>query len=560
MDARVRRPIVLSGVAAFLVTTVLAQAPPGQAPARDNTTPQTGTARVRGRVTTSEGAPLRRAQVRLSGAGLSETRVIASDADGRYEIRDLPAGRFTLTASKGGYLTLSFGQRRPVEPGQPLEIANGQLLDDIDFHLPVGGVIVVRVIDDLGDPFSGAEVEVRQYRYAQGLRTLSRVVGGSGSPFPETTDDVGEVRVYGLPPGEYYVAALVRVPVTVGPSDRRLSYAETYYPGTSVLADAQRVVVGIAKEVSVTFPLLATRTALIAGVVRRSDGSHPGQSSVRLVEYYGGTSVRSMGANSGPIQPDGTFRIPSVLPGDYHLETDSLRNSPNAEHASVPLKVRGEDVTNLSITTARFGEIRGRITFDVDGPQGLAPPNVMLRAHDAMATVLSAGANVRADWTFDIPALTGSRLLRLSPAMQGWYLKSVLVDARDMVDTPIDVTGGAVVSNVEVMLTRRQAEATGTAVGGDGKPVAEYAAIVFHEDPARWTPQSRFIATARSDQQGAFRIRGLPSGRYLAVAVEYLETGSERDPELLNRLRDVAQPVVLTEGESTTMKLGLGSY
>jgi hypothetical protein len=129
-----------------------------------------------------------------------------------------------------------------------------------------------------------------------------------------------------------------------------------------------------------------------------------------------------------------------------------------------------------------------------------------------------------------------------------------------MIDSPIDVAGGAVVSNVEVMLTHKQAEATGTAVGADGKPVTDYAAIVFHEDPARWTPQSRFVATARSDQQGAFRIRGLPSGRYLAVAVEYLETGSERDPELLNRLRDAAQPVVLTEGESASLNLRFGSY
>ena len=33
-----------------------------------------------------------------------------------------------------------------------------------------------------------------------------------------------------------------------------------------------------------------------------------------------------------------------------------------------------------------------------------------------------------------------------------------------------------------------------------------------------------------------FRIAGLPDGKHLAAAVEHLEPGTERDPELLGRL------------------------
>jgi hypothetical protein len=55
--------------------------------------------------------------------------------------------------------------------------------------------------------------------------------------------------------------------------------------------------------------------------------------------------------------------------------------------------------------------------------------------------------------------------------------------------------------------------------------------------------------------QGVFKINGLPPGRYLAAAIDYLEAGAARDPAVLERLRSAAVPVTLGEGESTTIAL-----
>ena len=104
---------------------------------RDNQAPQTGTARLRGRVVGGEsGQALRRAIVRLQGQEFREGRVASTDEDGRWEIKDLPAGRYNLTASKGGYVQLNYGQRRPFERGRPLELADGQTLENVNFNLP----------------------------------------------------------------------------------------------------------------------------------------------------------------------------------------------------------------------------------------------------------------------------------------------------------------------------------------------------------------------------------------------------------------------------------------
>src|SRR5207244_5579746 len=109
--------------------TVPPGTPPPQMPARDN--PQrSGTARFRGHVFAADnGQPLRRAQVRATSPELRENRMATTDTNGAYELKDLPAGRYNLNASKGSFVNLSYGQLRPFEPGKPIEILDGQTIE-----------------------------------------------------------------------------------------------------------------------------------------------------------------------------------------------------------------------------------------------------------------------------------------------------------------------------------------------------------------------------------------------------------------------------------------------
>ena len=61
--------------------------------------------------------------------------------------------------------------------------------------------------------------------------------------------------------------------------------------------------------------------------------------------------------------------------------------------------------------------------------------------------------------------------------------------------------------------------------------------------------------TARPDQQGRFEVKGLPPGNYLALAVDYLEEGQERDPEFLQDMRPSGTSFALGEGERKTLAL-----
>src|SRR5437764_1330609 len=82
---------------------------------------------------------VRRAQVRISSPDIG-TKTALTDAQGRYEFRDLPAGRFNVSVSKSGFVTMQFGQNRPYEPGRPIELVDGQVMNKADVALPRGSV------------------------------------------------------------------------------------------------------------------------------------------------------------------------------------------------------------------------------------------------------------------------------------------------------------------------------------------------------------------------------------------------------------------------------------
>ena len=58
-----------------------------------------GTAVIRGVVTSDAGAPVRRAQVRANVSGMPGARVTSTDAQGRFVLRVLAAGRWSVSAS-----------------------------------------------------------------------------------------------------------------------------------------------------------------------------------------------------------------------------------------------------------------------------------------------------------------------------------------------------------------------------------------------------------------------------------------------------------------------------
>ena len=152
---------------------------------------RTGVSVIRGRIVRAGGAPLPRVVVRIVGQVGRVARAATTDADGRYEIKDLAADSYTVTASRPGYVTIEYGQRRAFERGTLVKLGEGEILDKVDITLPRPSAIVGRVTDENGDAVDGTTVQVFQQQFLAGRRRLMRVAGVGGG----RTDDLGRYRV-----------------------------------------------------------------------------------------------------------------------------------------------------------------------------------------------------------------------------------------------------------------------------------------------------------------------------------------------------------------------------
>ena len=529
---------------------------PQGAPPRDNHQKPASSV-IRGRVFASDtGQPLRKAVVRANAPDLREGRMATTDEQGRYEMKELPGGRYTLNASKGSYVSLSYGQTRPFEAGKPLEILDGQTVEKVDFSLPRGAIITGRVVDEYGEPV--ADVQVMPMRSMNQGGRRRTVPSGRAS----MTNDIGEFRIFGLPPGQYYISATLRnFAMMNAQTDDRSGYAPTYFPGTPNVAEAQRLTVAVGQSLTdINIALMPTRTARVSGTVLDSQGRPMAAGFVMVMQRNGGMGFMTM--PGGQIQPDGTFTINSLAPGEYTLRASTQGGFNDvAEVASVPITVSGADMTGVRLAAAKPSPLSGRIVFsDSVAAASLRPamlrPFLTPKNPEESGPMMGGGPpKVNDDFTFEFRSQPGTMVIRMGSSMPGWGLKAVRVNGIDVTDDGFEVRPSEGIDGIEIELTNRQSDFSGLVTNSRGETVRDYTVVVFAQDRERWTPGSRYQRISRPDQDGRFKVTGLPAGQYYAIAVDAIEPGDASDPEFLDRVRSRATRFSLNDGEIKTMDL-----
>lgn len=545
------------------------------------------TATVEGVVTAAEtGAPVPGAEVRLNGSG--RHRLTMTDADGRFAFTDLPAERVTLHASKAGYVSAAYGQRHPLEEAVPIDPAPGERVI-ADVSLSPGGALYGRVFDELGEPAAGALVRALRAGVFRGQPTLQRV-GDS-----DQTDDTGAFRLYGLPPGTYYLSA------QPGPAGSEHRAAPTWYPGTASKAASLPIDLDRGRQVPVSIALTRTSLARVSGIVLDETGA-PAEATLSLssdsvvvglgpddgAEREAG--VFTITGNSGS---DGRFSLTDVPPGPYVLtatirrpgaipvglatvtprtpeeaqqQREALARAFGGLTASQPVLVSGEDVPGLTLLARPAALLRGRVVAATGASRPAVAVSVQARSHGGPSQFrMSSGPGSVTGpdgMAFFIPAPTGPFSLDVSgfPSLplvsRGWAVSAILLDGRDVTDELIEVTSDA---DVEVVLTDRVTTVTGVVRADRADDSAAARVVIFASDDAHWAYPSRYVRATRADAAGRFEIAGLPPGeRYLAVAVDYLVAEEEYDAAFLESVRRQATGFTLDdEGDQRTLRLDL---
>jgi Carboxypeptidase regulatory-like domain len=523
---------------------------------------------IKGTITAADtGAPIRGAEVRLSSRG-SYNRLVTTDGDGLFGLTDLPAGEYRLSVVRTGFTSLLFGQRRPFEAATSIDLSEGETFT-ANLALTRGGAIHGRVIDEFGEPIAGTRVQVLRSRMVQGRRRLQSMGPG------DQTDDTGSFRVYGLPPGDYYVTA------STGPADSVRRDPPIYFPGTPSFTEAQVINLAAGTEASADFQLQPFRNVRVSGTVFNSSGA-PVAAMVQLSSEAVGTGLNFENAGdaraftmTADSRADGRFTIENVPPGPYTLTANSsfvagviagreaagpTAGPPKAmldvmergpETASEAVLVAGADLTDIALTTRRGGTLSG--TFVTENgtvrplPQGLSAAFRHANGSDGMSMSQGGRGN-----SFRLAGMSGQFYLTINGIPEGWAVSQITVDGADVTDEAIDLKGTN--ATARVVLTDRITTISGTVQ--PRRERASYSVLVFPDDPARWLYPSRYVRTARVADSGRFSIAGLPANqRYYAVAVDYLEDGEEQDTQVLERLRARAMTFALGEAEQRSVVL-----
>ena len=527
------------------------QGVPPQMPPRDPTQPaKTGSATIRGHVVAADsGQPLRKAQVRIVSGELRENRMVTTDADGKFEFKEVVPGRYNVSASKGSYVSLQYGQQRPFEPGKPLEILATQTIEKVDFALPRGAVITGRVLDEFGEPLPDAMVTVQRYQNMGGQRRLM------SAGRTAMTNDIGEFRLFAIPPGQYYLSATLRGMGMMGDSDDRSGYAATYFPGTSSIAEAQKITVALGQTISdLNMALMPTRVSRITGTAVDSQG-RPLMGMVMPVPR--GDSMMMMFGPPAQIKPDGSFVVSGLAPGRYMLQVRGM--GADAETAYQEVTVNGDDITDVRLVASKPSVVTGRILVDPAAAQALRPSTLRLGLQPVQLDMMMMGggapAVVKDDLSFELKAFPGQLRVTMMGPTPGWSIRSVRYRGTDITDSGMEFRPSEDISDVEVEVTNKVTDVSGLVTNGKGEALKDYSIVVFPQDREKWTVNSRYMRTARPDQDGRYKVNGLPPGEYRVIALDYLDQNEWNSPEFLDSIRNKATAFSVNEGESKSVDL-----
>ena len=584
-----------------------------QQPARDAVRVERGSATVAGTVLVDGDPkkPARRVRVTLTSlARTSPGQTTTTDDRGAFAFRELPAGRYELQGFKNAYLRASYGASRPDRTGTPIAVKDGETIANLTMSIVRGGVITGTVRDRRGRPVPNVNVRVLRFAYdaITGERTLRSPSVGSTT----MSDDRGEYRAYGLPPGGYVV--LIPPPATGGRADEpairrltsddvrralqaarsgrsnvpgsatsiplsssgaRVTYAPIFHPGVTDISAAAVIPLAVGEEragIDVTTELVPTATVTVT--VTSPSGPIPSMLIVRLVpagpqtELLAGAGLRGQ---TSQRQGEGTYVFTGVPPGSYVARASTgwgRGGPPNVPTvwAAADVFVSGDD-QSVPLTLQPGVPVNGRVVFE-GGSQPTAAElqqlSFMLAAPGSGGQLQSGGGGGRVDaeGRFSFASLTPDayRLVMTwsaASAIDKWSIKSATANGHEAFEAPLRVNANEPVE-LTITFTNTPATLTGGLQEEGGRAATEYYILVFSTNHAYWTPGSRRIRMTRAGTDGTYTVKGLPAGEYFLAALLDLETGEWNDPTLLDGLVKSSVKITLRDGETTTQHFRMG--
>jgi protocatechuate 3,4-dioxygenase beta subunit len=541
-------------------------------------------ATVSGRVTTIDGKPVANVAVALTPADFTGDRNrtagrATTDAEGRYKITNVAAGRYRLQALAPLYTSPEDRGNSPFNSGKTVTVGASEAVENIDVSLVRGGVITGRVTNSEGKPVIGERINVTNADQPNVSGPAAMVVSSFGmvvSPFEFETDDRGVYRIYGVPPGRYLVS--VGQPreggsLSFGPYATQ--YQRTFYPNATEAAQAKPVEVTADSEATGVDIALAEAPKSYEARGRIIDERG---NPVVGVAYSVGTvranqpMIASSRSDGSTTDESGSFVVHNLVPGRYAVFiANNFGQTPLEVYSdAAQFEVADANVEGIVVKAHRSASISGSVVVEGTTDRAVLARVVQLGLGANVMPAMGESApssgqistpnftqtRINADGTFRLTGLRpGKAHLNLFSygETRGFMLLGVQRAGADS-SGEIDVGDGEQLTGVRVRVGYGTSVINGQIdLRNAGEPATLPAGARANVFARRVGTQAPANAGGEIDSRGHFHIEGLMGGEYELTVTIFVPRQPSAGPS--PRPQPVRQTVSVPDGGETSVTI-----
>jgi Carboxypeptidase regulatory-like domain len=460
-------------------------------------------------------------------SGKSKQITVAADAQGRYKLSELPAGRYFVLARSTNRLGPS-GFRI-------VTLRAGQHLTSIDFELRPPGVISGKVLDDNKEPVPGAAVYAMSREYYSGALEYLIKMGS-------TTNDRGEYVLPLLEPGRAYLVRAEKReprPVSRAPADpklRRKTLAPAYYSNSIAIEGAAPLVLR-AGERREGVDIVVTRSLsyCIEGLLET--GGRPAELDFTLAEesISPGDGPKPGGASG----PDGRIRVCGLQPGQYRITAEALGTAEEAPlFGSTAVTITDRDVRGVRVTAGAGVPLSGEVVWDGTPPDERVTAKVSISLDPLnrmrfMGEQTDAKSSIPGEFSFPSLLMGEYGVWAGAASLPGVYVKDILYGGRSVRNKPLRLGSAIAGAELRVVLGRDGGSFSVRVADKDGNSIPDSFVLIMPADVYSESELAAALVSGRTDQDGLYSSYTLAPGKYYALASS---AEIDRTPESINKL------------------------